>query len=116
LRPLHPRTRNLPSSDVSSTHTSGTRGSSIMSASQEMLYDAERRSSCLYSCGWHPASGSPVPVVEPATGDHLAEVGGANAADVALACSRAWVAQRGWWSRDPSERAAVLNRGAGELE
>jgi benzaldehyde dehydrogenase (NAD) len=87
-----------------------------MKAREQMLYDAERRSGSLYSCGWRRASSAPLPVVEPATGAQLAEVGSASATDVAVACSAAWDAQPGWSSRDASERAAVLYRAAEELE
>jgi len=87
-----------------------------MTVNEQVLYDAERRSGSLFSSGWRPASGAPLPVTEPATGDQLAEVGTASATDVAVACAAASDAQPLWSSRSPSERAAVLYRAADELE
>jgi benzaldehyde dehydrogenase (NAD) len=87
-----------------------------MTAITERLYDAALRSGALYSCGWRAATGALLPVLEPATGAELAEVGGANATDVAAACSAASDVHSRWASRVAHERAAILFRAAEELK
>jgi benzaldehyde dehydrogenase (NAD) len=64
--------------------------------------------------GWVDGGAAPIAVTEPATGAHLAAVGGASPEDVARAAGLAASAQESWWAAPPSERAAVL-RTAGAL-
>jgi benzaldehyde dehydrogenase (NAD) len=68
----------------------------------------------LYSSGWRIGSGRPSPVIEPATGIRLGQLGLADESDVAAAGAAASVAQREWAARPYEERAAVLRR-AGTL-
>jgi benzaldehyde dehydrogenase (NAD) len=68
----------------------------------------------LYSSGWRIGSGGPGPVMEPATGIRLGQLGLADETDVAGAGAAASVAQREWAARPYEERAAVLRR-AGTL-
>jgi benzaldehyde dehydrogenase (NAD) len=63
---------------------------------------------------WADGGGGTYPVVEPATGDQLGEMGLAAPEDVAAASARAAEAQRGWAAVPFGERAAVLRR-AGDL-
>ena len=64
--------------------------------------------------GWTVTSGGSAPVVEPATGDVLEQIGVADAADVARASEQAAQAQAAWARTPYTERAAVLRR-AGDL-
>ena len=68
----------------------------------------------IFSDGWTKGSGEAYPVVSPATGETLGEMGMATAADVSRAAARAAEAQRAWADAPYTERAAVLRR-AGDL-
>jgi benzaldehyde dehydrogenase (NAD) len=68
----------------------------------------------LYLDGWSDGGAGRRPVIEPATGDQLAELGAASPEDVDRAARRAAEAQREWAATSFEERAAVLRR-AGEL-
>lgn len=70
----------------------------------------------LFSGGWVAPRGGRIEVLEPATGERLAEVGRADADDVRAACSRAAGAQSGWAATAPQERSAILRRAASFLE
>lgn len=74
------------------------------------------RQGCVYSSGWVMASGGRCDVIEPATGEPLAQVGLGNAMDVAQACQQAQAAQPAWAGMPPRERAAVFHRAAAMLE
>ncbi|MEQ7009169.1 benzaldehyde dehydrogenase [Actinopolymorpha sp. B17G11] len=78
------------------------------------LLDDSTWSGRIFSSGWVTAEGGAAPVVEPATGEELGQVGRADAGDVATACARAAEAQRAWAATGFQERAAVLRR-AGAL-
>ncbi|QWF19986.1 aldehyde dehydrogenase family protein [Nocardioides sp. LMS-CY] len=65
----------------------------------------------IFSEGWQRSS-AVLDVVEPATGEVLAGVGGASPEDVAAAARHAASAQPRWAALPPSERAAVLRRAA----
>ena len=78
------------------------------------LLDGTTWQSKIYSTGWVDGSGEPYPVVSPATGEQLATMGLATAADVHHAAAAAVAAQRDWAAESYSERAAVLRR-AGDL-
>jgi benzaldehyde dehydrogenase (NAD) len=78
------------------------------------LLDDAMWSGRIFSSGWVTAEGGTAPVVEPATGEELGQVGRANPGDVATACARAAEAQRAWAATSFQERAAVLRR-AGAL-
>ncbi|MBT9486546.1 MAG: benzaldehyde dehydrogenase [Rubrivivax sp.] len=72
---------------------------------------------CVYDGGqWRPASGGSRPVVEPATGRVLGQVGIASAADMQAAIDRAAAAQKAWAASAPRERAAVLLKAAQALQ
>jgi benzaldehyde dehydrogenase (NAD) len=68
----------------------------------------------IFSDGWTKGSGEAYPVVSPATGETLGEMGMATPADVSRAAARAAEAQRAWAEAPYTERAAVLRR-AGDL-
>ncbi|MEV6060001.1 benzaldehyde dehydrogenase [Nocardia asteroides] len=70
----------------------------------------------IYSDGWTGSSGGTVKVTEPATGEVLAEVGLANAADIDRAAERAAAAQPGWAAWTGPARAAVFRRAATLLD
>ena len=78
------------------------------------LMDAGLWSGKLYLDGWVDGGGGVLPVVEPATGGQLAEIGVASEEDVDRAARRAAAAQLDWSKRHPEDRAAVLRR-AGDL-
>ena len=61
---------------------------------------------------WVPGSGGTADVVEPATGASLAQIGVANADDVASAARSAAAAQREWAGTPHAQRAEVLRRAA----
>lgn len=69
----------------------------------------------IYSDGWRDSEGGSRPVIEPATGRPLAEVGVATPADVARAGARAAHAARDWAATTPSERIEVLLRASSSL-
>ncbi|VEW15159.1 Benzaldehyde dehydrogenase [NAD(+)] [Brevibacterium casei] len=68
----------------------------------------------IFTGAWSPGGGETYPVVEPATGQTLAEIGAASADDVYAAAARAASAQKQWGRTTPAEKAAVLRR-AGDL-
>jgi benzaldehyde dehydrogenase (NAD) len=78
------------------------------------LMDTDLWSGKLYVGGWVRGGAGVLPVIEPATGSQLAEIGVATIEDVDRAAGQAAVAQRDWARRKPEERAAVLRR-AGDL-
>ncbi|MBS2963027.1 aldehyde dehydrogenase family protein [Actinocrinis puniceicyclus] len=78
--------------------------------------DPDRWSGRVFLGGWTEAAGGDAPVIEPATGAHLARVGSAAPADVARACALAAAAQPAWAAAPYHERAAVLRRAAALLE
>jgi len=65
---------------------------------------------------WRAASGGRRPVLEPATGHSLGDVGIASAADMEGAIGRARTAQKAWAATAPRERAAVLLKAAQALQ
>lgn len=78
-----------------------------------MLLDRELWNGKIFVGGkWAEASGGSRDVVEPATGNVLARVGAADAADVAQAVESAAAAQPAWAAASHAERAAVLRRAA----
>lgn len=72
--------------------------------------DAAEWTGKIYSGGWRTAEGGTRPVIEPATGRPLAEVGVASPADVARAGARAARAASEWAAATTSERVDVLTR------
>ncbi|MEP9384485.1 aldehyde dehydrogenase family protein [Nocardioides cheoyonin] len=70
----------------------------------------------IYSAGWIPGSAGTLTVTAPATGEELARVGLADAADLDRAVAGAKEAQRAWGGAPYVERAAVLRRAAQLLE
>lgn len=63
-----------------------------------------------------PGSGAVLPLVDPATGEHVADVTGGSADDVAAATASAAGAAAGWAGRTAGERARVLLRLADLME
>ncbi|GAA2253728.1 aldehyde dehydrogenase family protein [Streptomyces indiaensis] len=78
--------------------------------------DAAEWTGKIYSGGWRTAGGGTRRVVEPATGQRLAEVGLACAADVERAGALAARAAPEWAATPPSDRADVLLRAARALD
>ena len=70
----------------------------------------------VFSGGWTSAQGGELESVEPATGQVLARVGLANAADIAAAAAAARKAQPEWAATPGPQRAALLRRAAAVLE
>ena len=68
----------------------------------------------IYLSGWTEPGGGTVPVVEPATGHELGQIGMAGPSDVARAAKAAAAAQPAWAALPFHQRAAVLRR-AGDL-
>jgi benzaldehyde dehydrogenase (NAD) len=69
----------------------------------------------LFSDGWGKAHGGVLDSIEPATGAVLAQVGLADAEDVAAAAARAAEAQPAWAAQIGPARAAVIRTAAGLL-
>lgn len=69
-------------------------------------------SECLFNGDWIPVSGSVIDVIEPATGEPLMRCAMANAADIAIACRSAALAQPAWAALGPRERAEVFRKAA----
>jgi NAD-dependent aldehyde dehydrogenases len=80
------------------------------------LLDPTQWKGQLFNGQWVAAQGGSLPVREPATGETLAEVGQANAADVEAAVKTAVVAQKAWAQTDPRTRAAIFRRAANLLQ
>lgn len=70
----------------------------------------------LFAGQWLAAQGGNLTVREPATGEVLAEVGQANAADAERAITAAVEAQRAWAKVEPRQRAAIFRRAAAILQ
>jgi benzaldehyde dehydrogenase (NAD) len=70
----------------------------------------------VFSNGWVTPQGGELKSVEPATGDVLARVGLANAADIAAAAAAARRAQPDWAAQPGPQRAALIRRAARVLE
>lgn len=70
----------------------------------------------IFSGGWVTARGGELESVEPATGEVLARVGLANAADIDAAVAAAQRAQPGWAALPGPQRAALMRRAAAVLE
>ncbi|NGO47010.1 benzaldehyde dehydrogenase [Streptomyces ureilyticus] len=69
----------------------------------------------IYSNGWTTAHGGVLDSTEPATGSVLAQVGLADADDVAAATARAAQAQAEWAAQTGPSRAAVIRKAAAVL-
>jgi benzaldehyde dehydrogenase (NAD) len=69
----------------------------------------------IYSNGWATAHGGVLDSTEPATGAVLAQVGLADADDVAAATARAAQAQADWAAQTGPSRAAVIRKAAAVL-
>jgi benzaldehyde dehydrogenase (NAD) len=65
---------------------------------------------------WKALAGGLIDVTEPATGERLAQVARAAAADVRAAAAAARQAQRGWAALPYAERARIFRRAAALLE
>ena len=82
------------------------------------LIDHRLWTGCLFGGAngtWYPASETR-DVIEPATGERLAQVGLARPADVARAAAHAAAAQPAWAAAAPRERAAVFRLAAADFE
>lgn len=68
-----------------------------------------------FTGSWQPVA-STAPVIEPATGNGLGEIGMASAADVASSAGMAHHAQEAWFALPYDERSAVMRRAAAIAE
>ena len=80
------------------------------------LLESAQWSGKVFNGSWVTAQGGTISTDEPATGQTLAEVGLANAADVAAAAELARAAQPGWAQTPGPERAALMRQAAKVLE
>ncbi len=78
------------------------------------LMDTDLWTGKLFVGAWVDGGGGTAPVIEPATGSQLAEIGVASQSDVDRAAQQAAEAQHDWAKRHPEDRAAILRR-AGDL-
>ncbi|MEV8610540.1 aldehyde dehydrogenase family protein [Amycolatopsis sp. NPDC051373] len=83
-----------------------------MSAPPGPLLGGVRWQGRIFSGGWVPGSGGEYDSVEPATGQVLARVGAASAADLPQAAETAHRAQQEWAALPYDQRARVLRRAA----
>ncbi|QAY60336.1 aldehyde dehydrogenase family protein [Microbacterium protaetiae] len=70
----------------------------------------------LFSDGWRPGGGDPLPVIAPATGAVIDTVAQADAADLDRAVASATSAQKTWAKQPYAARAAVMLKAAQLLE
>ncbi len=63
---------------------------------------------CVFNGSWIPSSAPGLPVIEPATGELLMNTAMANAADIAVACREAALAQPAWAAMGPREKAEIF--------
>ncbi|HEY1914088.1 MAG TPA: benzaldehyde dehydrogenase [Streptosporangiaceae bacterium] len=70
----------------------------------------------VYSSGWNSARGGVIETIEPATGEVLATVGLANAADIDAAAAAARRAQPEWAAQTGPQRATLIRAAARLLE
>lgn len=80
------------------------------------LLDSPDWTGHIFTGKWEPAHGGTLRSVEPATGQSLAEVGLADAEDIAQACRTARAAQPEWAATPGPDRAALLRRAAAVVE
>jgi len=76
--------------------------------------DGKPWQSNIFTGQWHPGGAGEAPVVEPATGEHLASSGRASVQDVGAAADVATKAQFEWAALPFNERSAILRK-AGQL-
>jgi benzaldehyde dehydrogenase (NAD) len=86
-----------------------------MSVNGERWPDQAEWAGKIYSAGWRESEGGTSQVIEPATGQVLAEVGVASPADVARAGARAARAAGDWAATAPSDRVDILLRASSAL-
>lgn len=86
-----------------------------MAANAAVLDDAQWKGR-IFGGTWERAAGGVREVIEPATGDTIAQVGLANADDIAQAAQAAAQAQPAWAALPPRDRAAILRGAAAVLE
>ncbi|MCF5386774.1 aldehyde dehydrogenase family protein [Pseudomonas syringae] len=63
---------------------------------------------CVFNGDWIPSSSPSLPVIEPATGELLMNTAMAGAADIAVACREAALAQPAWAALGPREKADIF--------
>ncbi|EPN67518.1 benzaldehyde dehydrogenase, partial [Pseudomonas syringae pv. actinidiae ICMP 19101] len=63
---------------------------------------------CIFNGNWIPSSSALLPVIEPATGELLMNTAMAGAADIAIACREAALAQPAWAAMGPREKAEIF--------
>ena len=80
------------------------------------ILDPSRWEGKVFTGRWDESRGGTAQDFEPATGEVLAEVGSANAEDIAAACAAAAKAQPEWAARSREERAQTLIDAAGRIQ
>lgn len=84
----------------------------MVATSKAQLLDSSQWSGKIFTGSWTVCQGGSYPIIEPATGEPLAEGGLASADDVAQAAKSGQAVQQAWHDMAPRERAALFRRAA----
>jgi len=88
----------------------------MASSSGAHLLNSQEWKGRIFTGTWSEAQGGSYQVMEPATGEVLAEVGMANGADVVQAAAKAESVRKDWTEMAPRERAGIFRRAADILQ
>ncbi len=80
------------------------------------LLDPSQWKGQIFTGSWTAAEGGAYQVIEPATGEVLADAGMANAADMAQAAAKAASVRQSWTDMQPREKAMIFRRAADILQ
>ncbi len=92
------------------TTTYRRRSAMTQTQQEQTLLDDPRWQNKILNGGWVSGSGDDIEIIEPATGETLGTIGGANPEDVKTAAKRAAKAQKTWAAMKPTERAGILRK------
>jgi benzaldehyde dehydrogenase (NAD) len=84
----------------------------MVSNSRPQLLDPNQWRGQIFTGNWTQAEGGAYQILEPATGELLAEGGLASGADITQAAAKARKVQKEWHDTAPRERAAIFRRAA----
>ncbi|MEJ2691897.1 MAG: aldehyde dehydrogenase family protein, partial [Candidatus Thiodiazotropha sp.] len=88
----------------------------MTSNNSTQLLDPSQWRGRIFTGSWTEAQGGAYQVIEPATGEVLAEAGMANAADITQAAASASAVRKGWTDMPPREKAMIFRRAADILQ
>jgi benzaldehyde dehydrogenase (NAD) len=88
----------------------------MSSNNSAQLLDQNQWRGRIFTGSWTQAQGGAYQVMEPATGEVLAEAGMANGADMAQAAMKASAVRKDWTDMAPRERAMIFRRAADILQ